>query len=384
MFLWWQKRTRLEQGLIVLVSTLLVGVIVVMCSILPLSSWDFRNNLWGPAHLLVTGRSPYRIDQLFDGSNSVWLPTTIGALSPLGLLSLGQATTLWGVAAFVTYGVILFVSMQTDKPALLWLAVALLMAFLFPSYLSHVGLGQFSIFSILLAFLIAELLDRRAPVWGLALCLVLMCTKPQLVPLVGIGVLGVLYQRGGLRAWAALVTWSGVFTALFLMPLFLRFPDWIEGMVWAFTRNAVWLQPSSLHSLSTSLGTVGIILWAALTLFTLAVTVWQWRHMPARDAVVWSLALTVLVTPYVWSYDFVLLIPLLIYTLFGVRWWLPRSVLTLGYAVVWGYFVYLRVASTNSDEVFWWIPGICLVLILLCWGLNRLRPEQTDVAPSIA
>lgn len=61
------------------------------------TNWDFRNNLWGPTHLLLTGRSPYIISQLFTGSNSVWLPTSIGAYLPLGLLPEAQATNLWAL-----------------------------------------------------------------------------------------------------------------------------------------------------------------------------------------------------------------------------------------------------------------------------------------------
>jgi hypothetical protein len=66
------------------------------------TGWDFRNNLWAPAYLLIHGKSPYRISVLFDNSNAVWFPQIIGLFFPLGLLSEHQASNLWLIINVLT------------------------------------------------------------------------------------------------------------------------------------------------------------------------------------------------------------------------------------------------------------------------------------------
>jgi hypothetical protein len=48
-------------------------------------SWDFRNNLWGPAHLLVQGQSPYRLELFFERGNPVWMHPAIALMISISL-----------------------------------------------------------------------------------------------------------------------------------------------------------------------------------------------------------------------------------------------------------------------------------------------------------
>ena len=70
------------------IKTLKIGITLLgfclLIGILPINlfdSWDFRNNLWGPAHLLTTGRSPYFIKQLprrkTDVKDAQWIATVL-------------------------------------------------------------------------------------------------------------------------------------------------------------------------------------------------------------------------------------------------------------------------------------------------------------------
>jgi hypothetical protein len=55
---------------------------------------DFYNELWGPAHLLVRGESPYDTSSLNADLPAVWPPMAIGVFAPLGWLSEKTASRL--------------------------------------------------------------------------------------------------------------------------------------------------------------------------------------------------------------------------------------------------------------------------------------------------
>ncbi|MFN2242132.1 MAG: hypothetical protein ACK2U2_07590, partial [Anaerolineae bacterium] len=58
------------------------------------AAWDFRNNLWGPARLLLQGDMPYNPQALKGLASewgvpfhlSIWFPTILGIGFPLALL----------------------------------------------------------------------------------------------------------------------------------------------------------------------------------------------------------------------------------------------------------------------------------------------------------
>lgn len=377
---WWHGRTRAQRSLFLLALLIGVAVVVWLCVVIPSAAWDFRNNLWSPAHLLLTGRSPYRVDQLFDGSNTVWMPTAIGSFLPLGWLTLSQASVLWGIASLVAILGVGVWSARMAKPYPLWLAVALVAMFIFPPTITHFQWGQYGMVAMLCGLVAAQLLERQAPLWAVALCLVLGAAKPQLLPLTGLGVAVVVLRQRHAVGLARLVGYGLLWTGLFMLPLFILFPDWIDGLRWALARNPSWLQPSSLTALQANLGNGGVVVWVGLVIGALVGTVWLWMRTQPTVAAIWTLALTVLVTPYVWSYDFVLLIPLLIFTLFQVTSVVARLAWVAGYGMIWVAFVSLRLTSSNSDEIFWWVPAACLLLVLACWGISRRLPTTPQPA----
>src|SRR5712692_2292721 len=78
----------------VLLLAFAVGIVAFIKTPL-FGSWDFRNNLWGPAYLLVHGQSPYHISTLFENSNALWFPMAIGLFFPFGWLTQSEASNLW-------------------------------------------------------------------------------------------------------------------------------------------------------------------------------------------------------------------------------------------------------------------------------------------------
>jgi hypothetical protein len=353
--------------------------------------WDFRNNLWSPAYLLLQGKSPYRIDQLYD-ANSVWLPMAIGLFLPFGLLSLAIAKNIWFVLSGAALVVILALSIRVSKPNPLLLALCLVGLLIFPPLVSHMLVGQFSLMTVLLALLAAELLARGyAPGW-MALPVALALSKPQLAVLLLPGLLVGCYRRGGWREVAIFLAAVAGWSLLLSLPLWIGFPGWIDGFIWALTRNAAWIQPSTLEVLRTTLinagvagwETIALILWGILFALALFLTGWLWRKLPAHQAMMWTLALTILVTPYVWTWDFVLMLPLLVHTLFNHTSRIARAVWIFGFALTLGLVLQVRIASTEviSDEKFWWIPWGLLAVVLATLAANRAFPPRPEAEKS--
>ncbi|PMB48258.1 hypothetical protein CEN41_01615 [Fischerella thermalis CCMEE 5330] len=378
---WWRERTLGEQVYLVAGLLLFSLIVALFVAGVPSSTWDFRNNLWGPTHLLLNGLSPYRIDQLFEGSNSVWLPTALGAFLPLGSLPLSQASMLWSIASLAALVMCVVAAARMEKPYPLWLMVALLASFLFPPTVSHFQWGQFTLIALLLSLCAADMLERGWKLWAVALALVLSATKPQVVLLLGVGVAVWVLRVHGFLGVVRLALWGIAWAALLIAPLFLLFPAWIDGLIWAFERNPGWLHPSSLVLLRQWLGDTGVIVWGALLAAALIVTVMLWLRIRPTLAVIWTMALTLLVTPYVWSYDFVLLLPLMVFTLFQVQRLLTRLLWVAAYSLMWWQFFDLRLNSTNSDEIFWWVPWAVFVMVGACWLLDALMRWGRSARP---
>jgi len=334
------------------------------------SAWDFRNNLWSPTHLLVTGRSPYRIDQLFD-ANSVWLPMVVGVGFPLGYLTEQVATNLYRVLSLLVYMGVLILSIRQPKPRPTVLILGLLTATVWPPLVAHAVLGQYSLWVVLWCLLAAESLGRRWDyVWAAAL-LALALVKPQLVILAGPGVAVALWRVGG---WSRLLRF-GVALLLacvgFSSPVWLGYPDWFEGFLWALNRNQAWAFPSSLQVLQAWFGDgAGGLLWGILVLMLFGVAMRLWWRLPAPAAMRWSLALTPLITPYVWSWDAVLLLPLLLHTLFWVNGW-ARGFWMLNYAVSFVGIMLIRTRTDNSDNRYWWVGWAMMAGLLITMWVGR-------------
>jgi hypothetical protein len=359
--------------LVLIVTILSVAAVFIFTQ--QITAWDFRNNLWGPTHLLVTGRSPYLIEQLFSGSNSVWMPTIIGALFPLGWLPESIATNLWLIASILITLALYVLAIQpfTDRPPIGYTGVALIGAFLFPPFISHLILGQFSLFAALFMLLAVYLISRKQ-LFPAAFMIVLGATKPQLVVLPILGLFFAVYQEKGWRGLAILITACVGFALLLTLPLWIAHPNWIEGMFIALGRNPIWAHPSIFTLLRGS-----IVLWGILAVGAVTLNFVLWKRLPLNEAVTWSLALNLLITPYVWSWDFVLILPLLFQTLFRLRSWLAKSVLSIGYTGIWLGILNIRLNTEGDDVRFWWVCWALIAVVLIA----HLADRRVKVLPDV-
>jgi len=346
-------------------------------STLQLIGGDLYNNLWGPARLLVHGQSPYDTSALQQPPGvpwlpAVWLPMAIGLFFPLGWLTVYQASQLWLIGSVSALIVTLWLGGGGQRPPLLPFALSGLAAFLFPPTLSHLGLGQFTILSTLALLLSARFVTR--PRYLLAGFLVAVAlAKPQLGALVVPGLFvayGRLYRLKGVLSFAgALVLWI----ILLVIPLWIAHPSWFGDFVTALWHNQEWAQPSLFTLLRLQWGTLGWLLWGLLAIGVFSANAWLWLKHPPQNAVIWSLALTPLVTPYIWSWDFAILVPLMTYAFFHLELKPARVLFGLGYVLCWFLIVWVRFNTDNSDHRFWWIPWLIVASACVAYLIDA-RP----------
>lgn len=354
---------------------------------------DLHNNLWGPARLLVHGQSPYDTRVLQQPADiawlpAVWLPMAIGLFFPLGWLTVYQASQLWLIGSIGALIVTIWLGGGGQRPPLLPFALSGLAAFMFPPTLSHLGLGQFTILSTLALLLSTRFVTR--PRYLLAGFLVAVAlAKPQLGALVVPGLFiayGRLYRLKGVLSFAgALVLWI----ILLIVPLWIAHPSWFSDFATALRQNQEWAQPSLFTLLRLQWRTMGWLLWGLLAVGLFCANVWLWLKHPPQNAVIWSLALTPLVTPYIWSWDFVLLVPLINLAVFNLALKSARLLFGLGYVLCWCLIVWVRFNTDNSDHRFWWIPWLIVAsagaayLIDARLSVNPRLPKQSQQERSI-
>ncbi|MGQ9887253.1 MAG: glycosyltransferase family 87 protein [Aggregatilineales bacterium] len=338
--------------------------------------WDFRNNLWGPAHLLMRGESPYKIELLFDNSNSVWMPTVIGAFFPVGLAELETASNLWFLLNVLLFAAAIRLSWpaHSARYPIGWLFGGLVAILLFPSLLSHLLQGQISIVIMFALLLMTRLVTHRRHFWLTGLLLVLALTKPQLTVFALSGIVIYLWddKHALLRLTAATLAWGAMLT----LPLWLVYRNWTADFMTSLARNPDWAQPSSLAVLRFALNDIGTVVWLGLFALGLVINLRLWSAHAPRVAIGWSLALTTTLTLYVWTWDFVLLVPLLVFSYFSITTVYARFTWLAGYLVCWMLFLYVRTTTDNSDIHFWWYSWAIIGVVLAALLVERLKSTQ--------
>ncbi len=338
---------------------------------------DFRNNLWAPAHYLVHGKSPYLAQELFHDNYPVWLAPVIGLFFPLGWLDLRTAANLWFLGNMILLVAILRWFHRTEAGSLPLPAV--LVALLFPAIPIHFLLGQFSLLAVWLLLVSAGLVARRRFL-AAGFLLALVLSKPQLA-LLALPGLWVAAQRVG-KVRGALLLPAGILAGLVLstLPLWIVAPGWVSDFLWALQQNPQWFQPTLFSVLPMWLGPAGWAIAAAVALPAFVMNLWLWWHYPPQETVPWSLGLTTIATPYLWTWDMVLLIPLVVRFVVRQRGWPARMLWVIGTALGWGLILVTGVLTDGSDHWHFWIPWFFLLLILI-GQVTASRTSPLDQQP---
>jgi hypothetical protein len=361
-----RKRIVFNLVIVFLAAAGLIGFI----NAYPIISWDFRNNLWGPTYLLVHGQSAYNIDALFKTGNAVWLPMAVGTFFPLGWLPLKQASNLWLVINVAGILGMIWVISRGKKPSVILSAVTTLAVFIFPPVVLHLWLGQFTIVATVI-FLVVGIWHKKLPLLLSAFLMAIALSKPQLAVFFLPGLLLSIYKERGIKASILFICFLFLGVMVLTIPLFLSHFAWWPDFLVELWGNPTWQQPSIFALLPVHMGKWGLIIWAGVALVLFGVNIWLWLNLPNREAVFWSLALTPLVTPYVWSWDFVMLVPLFINSIFSFETKRAFWFLVVGYIFCWGAMVKTIYGKMFSDHLHWWVPWFLLITISVAHVMDK-------------
>ncbi|MFO7681589.1 MAG: glycosyltransferase family 87 protein [Chloroflexota bacterium] len=359
-------------GLLAVASLLLLSW---LSKQLHLTSWDFRNNLWSPATLLVSGKSPYAIQTISPDGNAVWFPVAIGAFLPLGWLSLSYASVIW---LFLNIGLIIVLVVMAangEKPRIFPFAMGLLIIFLHPRVIAHLQLGQYTVFATTM-FLLAAYAVSNKKILLAAFLVAIALAKPQLGFLVVPGIAVACFKLYGLRKAIQYLVYLSLITLLFSLPLFVGYRNWIPDFVTALQHNPGWAQPSFLSVLQNFAGVSAVLVWLLFALMFFSANIWLWYRLPPLDVIYWSMALTPLITPYVWSWDFVMMLPLFVRVLYELRRRWSYLVLLGGYVIMWWLMLQVVLQTAGDDQFFVWVSWMTILVIFAALALEKKLGEN--------
>jgi hypothetical protein len=370
----------------------LVVVVVLLLVLIPhqqFGGWDLRVNLWGPAYHLVQGKSPYRttslssIDPLFAQVNPVWLPPVIGVFFPIGWLDAYLASDLWllGNALLVLF---LVGRMRGREPVSrsTFMLIPLYLVLFLP-LLTHLVLGQLSLLAVLLLLVGTRLLTERRYIWA-GLAVVLVLSKPQLAVLALPGMWAAALRGGGKRAGYLFPVAVLLGTAVTTIPLWIGYPAWVPDCVRVILENPDWFQPTLYTVIGQAWGKGWMILPALLSFALFVLNLWLWWRDPPEEVLPWSLALTTIASPYIWTWDFVLLLPLMLRCWYRQRSWTARAIWGAGLSLCFGLMTWIRMGLLETGDrrhhVYAWVPWLILGLALITQRVQgRIRDTKRSV-----
>jgi len=314
---------------------------------------DFFNELWAPAYLLVHGQSPYDTSMFNPISPAAWLPMSIGFFYWLGWLEDTIALRAWFIASLFQLGFMVFLVQGKHRPLHVSL-ISGLFVFSFPPALYHLILGQFSLITTTCLILALHSVTKQRH-WLTAFLLALALSKPQLCTVFIFG-LSIYYfkqarWRGLLSFWARVLS----MIVVLCLPLFIAHLNWIPDAVASMRANPYWLYPSLFIVFKINLGVLGVWAWALLALAVLGLGIILWNNFPLSVAGYWSLALALFITPYIGSWDFVILLPLWIFTFSKVHWG-RKIFLIISFLLAWYGMNLVQRMESSDNYFFWWVP----------------------------
>lgn len=290
---------------------------------------DYVNNgfftFWLGGQMTWTEAHPYSADDWVGGhhlNGASWIPNQIFPyplplallMSPLGLLPIDRAYILWDFTAQVLIALcILWLATHWEGLNRRLYALFLLVAIILNGNV-YLGLMTGTVAALLLAFLTLALyfFEAKRPFWG-GFALAMMALKPPLLTVVVLLGLWLLMRRD----WRAIA--GGLAGGLSLLVIGLaQDVHWVSKFLGAggnLLSMRVGNQPTILSytrlacagDMTCALGSYALIALALTALF--AWILWK-NHTKLTPLMAFSLAipLGVLLPPYIWSYDYALLV----------------------------------------------------------------------------
>ena len=327
--------------------------------------WDFRNNLYLPIHLLLQHQSPYNIHALVDNSNAVWLPMALGLFLPLGYLDLQRASNLWWLINFGALFALVFITAGHRKPSLLKLIPITFFVYLFPSTIAHLNLGQISIL-VCLALVVIIFFEKQMPAWSTGFLLAFALTKPQLVLIfIPAYFLKIQRERGWVALWK-LGLWTLAGVVIFSSPVVVVQPDWFRDFFLNLWINPPWAHPTIYVLVFSSLGMIGQVFGWIYFCTGLLFALYYTTRVGNKESLLWALALTPVISPYIWSWDFVFLYPLIAYSLFKEKDRFKMILILSGNLLVLVGYIAQKLTGQVDEILSWWVPwGLIAVTLIV-------------------
>jgi hypothetical protein len=333
---------------------------------------DYLNNgfftFWLAGHLPWSGGQPYSSTDWVNGHHihgATWIPNKIFpyplplalVTAPLGLLPINQAYILWDMLAQVLIAFcILWLATHWEGAnrqlfAIFVLAAAILNGNIFLGLMT----GTFAAFFLAILTLSLYFIEKRRPVLA-GIALAGLALKPPLLTVVVLIGLWLLIRRNW-RAIAGLMAGGLGLLAIGMI----QDIHWVEKFRGA-SENLLSMrlgnQPTILSytrlacngDLSCAMGAYGLIALALTAIFTWLV----WKRgaeLSPLDVFSAGIALGVLLPPYLWSYDYALLIIPICYIAFD----LIRRRETYLYSTI--FLLILDVLSIIGLVLFWMNPA---------------------------
>jgi hypothetical protein len=314
-------------------------VILGLLALIPFFLWFAQNlalftnipnsnffKIWLAGHLAGQGNDPYSPAAWLNGhqaAGSTWIPEKAFLyplplayiLAPLGLTSLRDGYVLWAFLSLLACAASLFLLVNQWKESNLKLfSLPLLIAILlFAPALETAGKGTIGAVLLLGTVCAIELFNRNKPLMGGSF-LSLLLLKPQLgAPILAITGVWLIFRRdwrgiagiflGGLLLLAVGLAgdaqWVGKFINISQQKLGLAFGS--QPTVFSLAS----LLCTKDQTCTIGLGgivSVGLIRWMAYLFFRKS------RELSALVAISFAIPLGMLITPYLWSYDHILLV----------------------------------------------------------------------------
>ncbi|MEO1163720.1 MAG: glycosyltransferase family 87 protein, partial [Chloroflexota bacterium] len=284
------------------------------------------------------------------------------------------------VATAFAFPFALFLIMPRN-PSPIILGTLMLLIPIFPPFNYHYALAQVSVYTMLLLILACISLEREKYIL-VGILFGLASGKPQLILLPVLGFAIALWRMGGWQAWLKVIIAGALIGILSLVPLFIADPNWLTDFFATVDNIPEWQRPSYLDLFVINFGSIGNYMFAVLCTVIIAINTWIWFKLPLRLAFLWCMTLNLVAIPLVWSWDFVMLLPLYVYYLLDLKSVVARILLIILFSVC---IIASIGVNTFLGEAYyhWWIPTFMILSILIAIGVERYfspKPETHSEA----
>ena len=356
---------------------------------------DFPNTnffkLWIAGYLTSVGNNPYSAQDWLNGHRlfrSTWIPEPIFLyplslallLIPFGFLSLPVAYSVWAFLTLLATALSLFLLVDLwEEDRLKIFALPMLIAmFFFAPVLEVPGKGTLGGFLLLAMVLTVYLLKSQWWTAGGMLSALLLIKPTFGVPalfLLGLWFLSRRVWQGvaGIVAGGLMLYGIGALADPQWPVVFLRMGQMKIGEYLGLQPTILNLASFACHKdLICSYG-LGLVLSAVLLIITILLIFSKKRLLTTLEAMSLILTVALLITPYLWSYDFILLIipvSLIVHELIlhSASYWVPISFLiALDFTAFLG--LYLQGQSQFKD--LWNVVLPLVILVLLIWLIKN-------------